>query len=233
MSFLIAAFTLGIASSAHCLVMCGPISLALYQDNNRRQTMRTFPLYHLGRVLTYMMLGLLFAYFGTRLYIFNYQQQFSIVFGVLLITYAISPRVFKRMRLSGWWAKKIYPIWTTLASGLFMKKDPRSRFLLGMMNGLLPCGIVYVALAGALGTATFVQGAWYMLAFGIGTFPVFTALIFSRQWAQLLSGRTFKQLIPVVMSAVGILLIVRGANLDLGHFSPNMMANQIFIAVCE
>ena len=97
-------------------------------------------------------------------------------------------------------------------------------FLIGLLNGLLPCGLVYMAVAGALATGNIIYSSLFMACFGLGTLPAMLAMSFAGNFITLSSRNTIKKLVPYIVGIMGILLILRGLNLDIPYISPALAA---------
>lgn len=218
----ISAFTLGLAGSLHCVGMCGPIAIALPRSpsDSRMAFLQGRLLYNLGRAITYTALGVVFGLLGKSLNLAGWQQVVSIACGSLMLLYVFGRYLpLSRWGLSGWTARMLAPVQQALASRL--GGNSRANLLvIGLLNGLLPCGLVYVALAGAIAAGTVWGGALFMFLFGIGTAPLLLALslagpsLYGR-----LRGR-FQAVIPVGLAILGILFILRGSNLGIPYLSP-------------
>ena len=222
------ALLFGLLGSFHCVGMCGPIAFLMPVDRNN-PVKRFFQVlsYHSGRLFTYAMLGLVLGYLGRGLQLFGLQQQVSIAVGVLMILVILIPH--KRMGTYSF-SKPAYRLVNRLktALGVQLKKKKASTFFtLGLLNGLLPCGLVYMAIFGAIASGGGVQGGIYMLFFGLGTLPLMTTAIYLGNF---LKGKT-KQLlvkaIPVAVVLMGCLFILRGLGLGIPYISPS---NQVAVA---
>ncbi|MBL7756690.1 MAG: sulfite exporter TauE/SafE family protein [Chitinophagaceae bacterium] len=220
---LIAGLTLGLVSSLHCVGMCGPLALALPVHHLPRAG-RFFALlfYQLGRVLTYSFLGLLVGEAGRKIYLAGFQQTFSLVMGgiVLLLLilyygykYAIQPALLSRF------FNYLQKIMMRL---LRSDKNIASFLLLGIANGFLPCGMVYVAIATALTTSSTTHSVLFMAFFGLGTIPAMLALSYFGQMISLRVRIRLRRLVPVFMGLVGLALVLRGLNLDIPYLSPEL-----------
>ncbi len=211
------AFLLGFVGSAHCAGMCGPLALALPATGNTRLTFLAGRLlYNLGRVLTYAALGAVFGLVGHSLVWAGFQRWLSIAAGAaILIGLIVSTRFTLGLPAitTVTWLK------STL-SGLLSRRSLGSVFALGLLNGLLPCGLVYAACAGATATGNLLDGAAAMVAFGLGTVPMM--LGFSLAGPRLHTVLRFKlqRLIPVSLALVGVLLVLRGLALGIPYLSP-------------
>jgi uncharacterized protein len=218
---LISAFLLGLAGSLHCAGMCGPIVIALpLYGHTMVQKFIGGLLYNAGRILTYGILGVFFGLIGEGLHLIGFQQVVSIVMGAGMIILAVFPRFFRSYyntasHTFGWTGQL-----KTLFRRLFSVRTFRSLFFIGLLNGLLPCGLVYIALAGALASGSLAGGAGYMILFGMGTIPM---LLFIAAVGNVLSvslRHKINKLIPILVVLVGIFFIMRGLSLGIPMLSP-------------
>ena len=177
MQLFITAFSLGLLGSFHCLGMCGPIAFTLPVKNNR---FLSAILYNSGRIITYSTFGLLFGVIGQGLKTATTQQFLSIAFGVLLIVGTLLPtRFLNQFKVSGYFVKAVSQLKFTL-SKFIHQKGVLSLLVIGLLNGLLPCGLVYAAIGGSIATGNTTDGVLFMASFGSGTLPMmFTAIYFS------------------------------------------------------
>lgn len=198
---------LGLAGSLHCAGMCSPLMLAVARV---QPFAATKVVYNSGRVLVYALVGALAASAGSVFNLAAYQQVISLALGLGLLLIAL-----------GWWRKIQVPGISAAAQWLttqikkpfahfLSRKSYAATFVLGMFNGLLPCGLTLMAL-----TYTFVlpgarEGALFMLLFGLGTWPVMVGVtaLFDRLANRLVWVRAHALAIALVLSA--ILLIGRG-----------------------
>jgi len=219
----------GLASSLHCVGMCGPIAMMLPVDRSS-SSKKTFQiiLYHLGRLTSYGFLGLIFGFLGRGLYLAGVQQRFSLIIGILIIAVALIPeRIFARYNFS----KPIYRVISSIKSSLgqqFKKKTNRSIYTIGILNGFLPCAMVYVALFGALAMQDIFLGTLYMILFGVGTVPLMSVVVYFSSFIKQNFGRNLRRVIPVVAVGIGVLFILRGLGLDIPFISPSNL--QLFVS---
>ncbi|PUZ26945.1 hypothetical protein GA0116948_104301 [Chitinophaga costaii] len=212
------ALVLGFVSSAHCVGMCGPLVMALpLQLLPPARKMSGLLLYHSGRIAMYTLLGAAFGLVGTQFYLAGWQQLLSVVAGVLLLLFALSallPQWFH-------WTQGL-PSWQRFLQSLILRllRHPRpvSMLVLGALNGLLPCGMVYMAIAGALVLGGLTNGMIFMTAYGAGTLPALLLLSLaswkiSATWRQYL-----RRLAPYAGLLLATLLIARGLYPDTPHF---------------
>lgn len=228
MSFFIAAISLGFLGSFHCVGMCGPITLALPLNNNTSLNKFAGPvLYNLGRITTYTLLGGLFGLLGQTFVIAGYQQILSVTIGTVILIIAVLPdKITKRLRLTG----IVYAIITPLKKsfGEYMhSKSLHSRYLIGILNGLLPCGLVYLGIAGAIATGNSASGALFMTIFGFGTFPAMFAISLFRSNISIHVRQKINRAVPVFVISMAILLILRGANLGIPYISPKLVNTEL------
>ena len=221
--FLITAVALGFLGSFHCVAMCGPIALAIPLDRkNLRSEVTGILSYNGGRILTYSLLGSLFGLVGHSFVLAGYQRSLSIVLGLSLLASVIIPKTaFSRLQFKGGLFLMIARRKADVGK-LFRRTGFSSLFLIGTLNGLLPCGFVYAGLAGSLLSGGILKGALFMALFGLGTLPAMAALSFAGN--KLSAGfRVFiRRVLPVLVLFMGVLLILRGLNLGLPFISPDL-----------
>ena len=217
----LAALLLGFLGSFHCIGMCGPIALTLpVQHLEGVKKFTGIIIYNLGRVFTYAALGSIFGIIGMSFNLFGWQQILSIILGSLLVLFFITSffqkRIFNNQFFQKHWNKYIIR-WLT---PLFHKKNMGNLFLIGLLNGLLPCGLVYMAIAGALATGNILYSSMFMAAFGLGTLPAMVTMSFAGSFVSLSMRNKIKKSVPYIVGFMGILLILRGMNLDIPYISP-------------
>ena len=218
---LITAFTIGLVGSLHCLGMCGPIAIGIPLDNdNWLKKALGGILYNLGRIITYGILGAVFGLLGRGIQLAGLQQWASIGIGIAMIVSVIFPFVFReKIKFD-----KIFSGYASRLIGsfknLFIKTSLSSLLLIGLLNGLLPCGLVYMAIAGALNTNDMIMGIAFMVMFGIGTTPALLALSLAGNVLSSQFRTKARKVIPVFIVILGILFILRGMNLGIPYVSP-------------
>ena len=222
------AFILGLAGSFHCIGMCGPIAFVLPLDRTSKGKMvyQTF-LYHFGRLLSYSIIGILFGLIGKGLYLAGFQQRLSVLMGVIMILAVIIPvSILNKYNFSRPMYKLIGLVKKNL--GLYLnKKSNKALFTIGFFNGFLPCGLVYMALIGAISTGNVINGSLYMFLFGLGTIPLMTAAIFLGNFVNLSLRNKIQKAIPVFVIIIGLLFILRGLGLGIPYISPSDAKLQI------
>lgn len=227
MTYLLAAISLGFLGSFHCIGMCGPIALTLpiHQLPASLKIMSILA-YNAGRVITYSLFGILFGLLGQSFALFGYQQILSVVLGSLILLSLLIPKgLMQRITLT----QRLYGLLNRLKNritALFQRQGIRSFFSIGLLNGLLPCGLVYMGIAGAVATGTVLKGMVFMAFFGAGTLPLMFSLSYT---SHLLSARVrqvIRRSVPVFIGIMAVLLILRGLNLGISYISPKMTIEQ-------
>ncbi|AOW10903.1 sulfite exporter TauE/SafE family protein [Flavobacterium gilvum] len=219
------AFLFGLISSFHCIGMCGPIAMMLpVERNNPAKKVIQICTYHLGRLTAYGSIGLLFGLLGKGLFLAGIQQQLSIFIGVAMILVILIPeKVFSKYNFSkpvyGWISK----IKQNLGSH-FKNKSFKSLFIIGLLNGFLPCGMVYVALFGAIAMQSASFGVLYMLLFGLGTVPLMSLVVYINSFLSISFRNNIQKIIPYVGIVIGVLFILRGLGLGIPYVSPSNMS---------
>lgn len=219
------AFMLGLAGSLHCVGMCGPIALALPRPPGPHSSLLAGRmLYNLGRTGTYAILGALFGLLGQTLLVAGWQRALSIAAGVLILAYLVSTQIGRgRWSMESALLRFIAPVQRTLGR-LLNHSAPGHLLVIGLLNGLLPCGLVYVALAGAAATGSARGGALFMAIFGLGTAPMMLAIsLVGPSLYGRFRGR-FQRVIPIVLGVMAVLFILRGLELGIPYVSPNLTA---------
>ncbi len=227
---LISGFLLGTVSSFHCVGMCGPIAFALpvyYLPSHKK--LLGLVLYHIGRIAIYASLGLFFGFVGRQFFLAGAQQFFSILLGaiiLLILLQSVLSSSKMRIPLFDYFQKRLQ----IFIGNYIRKKQLYAMFFLGMANGLLPCGMVYLAITGALAAGSISGGVCFMAAFGLGTVPALLILSFFGTAIGLKARNKMKKAIPCFVAIMGVLLILRGLNLNIPMVSPllnNGAANTI------
>ena len=219
------AFVFGLISSFHCIGMCGPIAMMLPVDrNNQVKKVSQILTYHIGRMTAYASIGLVFGLVGRGLYLAGMQQKLSIFIGVAMILVILIPeKVFARYNFS----KPVFVLISKVKSTLgkqFKNQSYKSLFTIGLLNGFLPCGMVYVALFGAIAMQNESFGVLYMLLFGLGTVPMMSSVVYLQSFLTIPVRNKIQKAIPYVAVAMGILFILRGLGLGIPYVSPSDMS---------
>jgi uncharacterized protein len=213
------ALILGLVGSLHCAGMCGPLALALPPAG------RTTPAYvlgrvayNLGRIVTYCLMGVVFGLAGWTFLLAGVQRWVSIALGMALLL-----GLFASRKLALW--RPVTALVDRLKvrmSVLLRRRSFSSLAVLGLLNGLLPCGLVYVACAGAAASGGVLAGAQYMALFGAGTVPMMLAIGLSGRLVPQSLRLGLRRAIPVCVFLLATLLILRGMSLGIPYVSPDL-----------
>jgi sulfite exporter TauE/SafE len=219
MELLFTALLIGLMGSFHCAGMCGPIaiSLPLRGENIIQKTIGGL-LYNFGRTITYGLMGAIFGLIGQGFQLLGFQRWISMIMGVLMIVSVLFPVIFRRVE-SAQYLGMTAGLRRAIQK-LFMLRSFGGLFLIGLLNGLLPCGLVYMAIAGAIGTGDAFHGTAYMIIFGLGTIPM---MLFILILGNIISGTVrskINKIIPYLVVFVGLIFILRGLTLGIPYLSP-------------
>lgn len=184
-------------------------------------------LYNVGRAITYAIIGLLFGLLGQSLSLAGFQQSASIIAGILILVMVLMPsKISQKLYL----LKPAYGFTNYLKKKfgvLLRKKSTTSTFFIGLLNGFLPCGLVYIAVAGAIASGSYFGGAVYMFVFGIGTLPIMLGVSLAGNFIGLNVRKRISKLIPAFMIVLAFLFILRGMNLGIPYVSPKINQSEI------
>lgn len=213
------AFMLGLAGSLHCAGMCGPLTLALPATGSGPVGFITGRLaYNFGRITTYTALGVVIGWLGRSLALAGVQRWVSMAAGIAIIAGLV---LSHRASGAGLTAAAVRQLKNALGTVL-RKRSISSLWTLGLLNGLLPCGMVYAAAAGAMATGGWLSGISYMALFGLGTLPVMLGISLSGTAIPVAMRLRLQQLVPISAAVVGVLLILRGMSLGIPYISPDL-----------
>ena len=203
--------------------MCGPILLALPAVKLKDKKFilgRIF--YNSGRVITYSFLGLMFGLLGKGFEMWGFQRSISISIGIIILIYIFLPTNYKKYFLGFSPVVLLNNKLKLMFGKLFNKKSLISMLLIGIVNGLLPCGFVYMAIGGSVTTGDAFKGMLFMALFGLGTVPLmFTSSVLINFINQNLRNK-LKRLIPYLAILLALIFILRGLNLGIPYISPAM-----------
>ncbi len=226
------AFMMGLLGSFHCVGMCGPIALSLPLKNDSNWAKFSGALfYNSGRITTYTVFGFIFGIIGKSVALFGYQQWLSIFLGFLIIFFILLPK-----RLSSFKNKNfILVFFEKLRSSigkLFLKKNFSSLFSIGLLNGLLPCGLVYMAAAVAVSTSDVANSMIFMAFFGLGTLPMMWGIAFFGNYVSIGLRQKIRKAYPYMMMLMACLLILRGMGMGIPYVSPKITVQKSSIINC-
>jgi sulfite exporter TauE/SafE len=208
-------FMLGILGSFHCVGMCGPLVLGIFN-----QKFLTHPwhylTYHLGKIIAYAIIGASIGLIGATFHIFISQQKISILTGVSLLLYVVWSKVAKKDSMSS----KVQTYYSRFRT--FFEGAPWPKYyLFGFLNGFLPCGLVYIAATSAISTGHVSMSILWMIFFGLGTIPSLSLVLLIRNRMASKYHFLFQKIYQNIIFFLAILLILRGLNLGIPYLSPS------------
>ena len=216
-------FVIGLFGSLHCIGMCGPIAIALPFGSYKNISFYIGRIvYNLGRVITYSCFGAIFGLIGKNLSLVGFQEWTSILAGVIILAGVFMPSKFKNYLATGFPFGKFTMKLKSAFGKLFKNKSIISLLLIGIINGILPCGFVYIGLAGALATNDVLNGVFYMALFGLGTVPVMLTASIAGNFINIKIRQRLTKIIPYLAVLLAILFILRGLNLGIPYISPKL-----------
>jgi len=223
---LLAGFILGLLGSFHCAAMCGPIALALPRSKSEYDFILGRTLYNTGRVITYSLLGLIFGLFGERIFIGEFQQTVSFYIGVGMLFYLAKPLLLKtkekRFQIKTDRKTNLFESFKNMFVKILNKNSKSALFSIGLLNGLLPCGFIYLALSAAVIIGSPLKSGMFMASFGIGTIPLMLVVSVSGNLIKSYIKQKIGKLSLIFKLAVALLFIVRGMNLNIPYLSPKI-----------
>jgi len=218
------AFVMGLAGSIHCIGMCGPLAMSLPVSHNSNLSRITGGLiYNSGRILSYASMGLIFGSLGNLIIATKWQSGLSIALGVIILLYLLLPKKYFHFSTASSLGKPFMFLRQQLGK-LFQSKKLSSLFFIGVLNGFLPCGLVYLALTSSIISASPVNGGMFMLFFGLGTFPMMFATVLMGNYLNQSLRQKIHKAVPVLLFCMAVLLILRGMNLGIPFISPEFGA---------
>ena len=229
-----AGMALGLLGSFHCIGMCGPLALSLpINSDDLFVKFSGTLLYNLGRVVTYSCIGLFFGMIGRSFALFGFQQWLSIIMGSLILLFLIIGKRFKKLRINIPGITIHFEKLRKALGNLYMKRNFSSLFLIGVLNGFLPCGLVYMALAGAMASGNLVSSVVFMASFGVGTLPLMWAIAFFGNCVSVSLRIRIRKAYPFVIALVACMLILRGLGLGIPYVSPKLNADKKEMIECR
>lgn len=224
------AFLTGLIGSFHCAGMCGPIAFAL--PGKKQEGLKFFIgrlLYNAGRIISYAFLGFVFGSFGLGIKLAGFQQSLSIFIGLLILFIVL----FNYLKIGSFSFNPFSMLSSKFVQKLFQSKSLFALLAIGMLNGLLPCGFVYIAVLGASATQNALEGVVFMLLFGLGTLPLMYGVSIIGQFLSIKVRGKINRLSPVFAVLIAVLFIVRGLNLGIPYLSPKINVEQSDLKDCH
>lgn len=226
----ITAIVLGFAGSMHCLGMCSPLVVAV--TSMRPAAMLNRINYNAGRIVTYAIVGAIVAGIGQFLPFQKYQQVFSAGLGITLLVIGIGGvRTVKVPGLTAALMRSTSRLKTLFAQAM-TQRSATAMFVTGALNGLLPCGLTFMALTWCITLRGPVDGFKFMLLFGVGTLPVM--LGFTR-FVPIIAKKmkiSLHHLTTGMLIVSGCVLILRGLGTYAAHDSSTT-ADLVDMILCR
>jgi sulfite exporter TauE/SafE len=214
---------MGFISSWHCAGMCGPLILSMpdFSKTNNEQIINTL-IYHAGRIIIYATGGLIAGIIGQNFQIASSQQQISLWLGVIVLIYVLTPKKLSALLAEWTHTSNVFDFVRIQITKLWHQPQRSTRFILGALNGLLPCGMVYLALASALTTGSIGSGVLFMTGFGIGTLPILAIIAYAGKMLHYKVRIKMQRAVPFFLVTMACLLMLRGMGLGIPYLSPTM-----------
>jgi len=207
---ILSAWVMGFVGSTHCIGMCGPLAMSLPMRSQQvPDRMFSALVYNLGRITTYAFYGSLIGLTQSLVLPFLFQHELSVIIGILLVLMSIYFLVFKKT-ITAFSNNRFYQLVTTTLGKLYQKNSIQNLYYIGVLNGLLPCGLVYLALASAFATGSMYKSILFMSFFGLGTLPAMWSMVFFAQYFSPLIRTYLRKIYPFIFAITGIMLIMRG-----------------------
>ena len=203
--------------SLHCVGMCGPLAMGIPSFQSGWAMIQEKIQYNFGRILTYALLGILLGWIGRRLWVPELQEKLSIGLGILILALSGFRFSINQSMVQVWGNQILIPIQNGM---LYAIKHRAGNFWIGALNGFLPCGMVYLALAGAINTLSPHKAGLYMIAFGLGTFPLMLTASLGSGWASPKLRKQLNRISPYFIVLMGFWFIFRGLHLNIPYLSP-------------
>lgn len=220
------AFLMGLAGSLHCIGMCGPLALSLpVSHNNNLSRISGGLIYNSGRIGSYTLMGLVFGAAGNLIIAIQWQNSLSIALGIVILIYLTIPKRYFHFTATGPLGQPFMLVRQRLGKLLHSRKLS-SLFFIGVLNGFLPCGLVYLALSSSIIAASPLNGSLFMLSFGTGTLPLMFATVLMGNYLNQSLRRKMQLAVPFLLIMMAALLILRGMNLGIPFVSPEFGGHQ-------
>jgi uncharacterized protein len=219
----VAGLALGLAGSLHCVGMCGPIAIALPGKRKLSWSMGGQKLvYQLGRVTSYTLLGVVAGLAGSTIVEAGFSQHLSVIAGTLMVVMAVVHLgLHKELIHSKLLAKVSSAMESKIGAKLASRKGgTQAHYLIGVLNGLLPCGLVLSALVGSIGTGDVLEGSLFMMMFGLGTVPLMSAVAILGGVISCQLRHKLRTAVPVIAIMIGVVFVLRGLSLGIPYVSP-------------
>lgn len=198
-------FLIGLAGSLHCIGMCNPLVMAV-SGSGKKAVYRNLA-YNVGRIVTYSLLGAVVSFLGMGLSIAGMQHGISIIAGIAILVIAIANI---RVKTPSFISQKIVRLVSSIRSKFHL-----SPVIMGMVNGLIPCGMTLVALGYCITLEWPFDGFMAMVFFGLGTMPAMFGISSILKKVIVKLKVSYQGIQTTLLILSGVILIGRGvANFD-------------------
>lgn len=225
------AFLIGLVGSMHCIAMCGPLAIVANRIGKNQNVINSI-IYNFSRIAIYVLLGLLFGLIGQVAIVNGLQKWLSVILGISVVVLSLT--MFLKPQLNNYLTGQFGVVFKLLGK---MNRPGQRGFkntaLLGVVNGFLPCGLVYMGVAGAIVQTTQLNSALFMLAFGLGTLPMMFSLTFSGSKLLSLVRGNYKRVLSIGLFSFGVFLVYRGIGMEFTEALTNMLNPAAGITGCE
>ena len=222
----LALFVVGLVTSLHCVAMCGGINLSQCikstDSNSSKSTLKPSFLYNSGRVISYTLIGGVVGGLGAALSFTETTKGLVVILSGLFM-------IIMGLNLFGAfpWASRLLPRFPTfLKSRKDVASSGRGPLVVGLLNGLMPCGPLQAMQLYALGTGSFIAGASSMLAFSLGTVPLMFGLGFFSSMMSSRFNKRMMQIGAVLVVFLGLAMLSRGFALSGINFPGSIQIAQ-------
>lgn len=209
-----AAFIIGLMGSTHCISMCGGYGMALGLTERTKKTIFTAFTFNGGRILCYALAGLLLGAVGDLLSNSFIQLKpianvLRFISGLLLIAMALYiSRLWMGLSYVEQYGQLLWKKIAPFTKKFIPIKSPAQGFYLGLLWGLLPCGMIYSALLWSSMSGNALQSALLMLCFGLGTFPSMLSMFFiSNKISPFLKKKTVRFFMAGILIVFGVMTL--------------------------
>ncbi len=210
---------MGFTGSLHCAGMCGPIVWIMpFQAFNGLKKAAALALYHAGRISVYAVMAVILHSFK-NLFDPKVQQYISIALGVTLLVVGLLtfiPNHYAKLSLP--WAGVV----KKQLGNIIGRPGLSTLLMTGILNGLLPCGLVYMALSSTLASTSSWQSAAMMYVFGLGTLPMLISITLLKSKLNFIRTPNMRKMVPILVFSFGFLFVLRGMNLGIPYLSPKV-----------
>ena len=206
-------FITGVLGSFHCIGMCGGFPILISGASGHKRNISGQLLYNFGRVFTYFFLGVLVGALGFMIKemepMLGFQVGLTVVLGLVIILAGLQMTgLVGEGRIPGF--SSFYTLLKNTMASFLKRKGKTAAFSLGVMNGFLPCPLVYGFLLVSLTAGSPHKSGLMMLAMGLGTVPaVFLVAAVHRHVSPYLRSRLSRTVPGILIIIFGVITVAR------------------------